>query len=133
MAIIKSLSIYLLAITGVLLCSFDGKKGKECKDLNATQYNDLVKDEQLVLVDFYAPWCNPCRQMSPHIEKIAQMYKGKVKVVRINLDENKFISQLLNIKYLPTVYLYKDQKAVWNFTGYLERYPLQVYISKHLD
>jgi thioredoxin 1 len=131
MAIIRSLRIYLLAITILFLCSFSGKNATEYKSLTAEQYNDLVNDDQLVLVDFYAPWCNPCRLMSPHIEKIAQMYKGKVKVVRINVDENKVMSQLLNIKYLPTVYLYKDRKAVWNYTGYMDRYPLSVYIKKH--
>lgn len=134
MAITKSTRIYLLAITILLLCSFDGKEADEYKNLDAVEYNALVKEKnQLVLVDFYAPWCKSCRLMTPHIDKIAQMYKGKVKVVRINVDENKAMSQLLNIKYLPTVYLYKDQKAVWNFTGYLERYPLTVYINKHLD
>ena len=57
----------------------------------------------------------------------------KVKVIRINVDENKAMSQLLNIKYLPTVYLYKNKRAVWNFTGYLDRYPLQVYVSRHFE
>lgn len=133
MAIIRSTRIYLLAIT-IVLCSFSGKKTAEYKDLNLDQYNALVNDkEQLVLVDFYAPWCRSCLLMSPHIDKVAQMYKGKVKVIRINVDENKTMSQVLNIKYLPTVYLYKNKQAVWNYVGYIDRYPLTVYINKHLE
>lgn len=133
MAIIKSSRIYLLAIT-IILCSFSGKKSSGYKNLDINQYNALVNDkEQLVLVDFYAPWCKSCIQMSPHIDKIAQMYQGKVKVVRINVDENKTMSQVLNIKYLPTVYLYKNKQAVWNYVGYIDRYPLTVYINRHLD
>ena len=133
MAIFKSIRIYLLAITIVFLCSFSGKEVPEYRNLNAAKYNSLVNDEQLVLVDFYAPWCKSCLLMSPHINKIAQMYKGKVKVIRINVDENKAMSQLLNIKYLPTVYLYKKKQAVWNYTGYMDRYPLTVYINRHLE
>ena len=135
MAILKSTRIYLLAITTFfLLCSFSGAEVAEYKNLDAVKYNEIVDDnEQLVLVDFWAPWCKPCRLMQPNIEKIAQMYKGKVKVIRINVDENKAMSQLLNIKYLPTVYLYKNKRAVWNFTGYLDRYPLQVYVSRHFE
>jgi thioredoxin len=133
MAIIKSSRIYLLAIT-IILCSLSGKKSSGYKNLDINQYNALVNDkEQLVLVDFYAPWCKSCIQMSPHIDKIAQMYQGRVKVVRINVDENKTMSQVLNIKYLPTVYLYKNKQAVWNFVGYIDRYPLTVYINRHLD
>ncbi len=134
MAIFKSSRIYLVAVTILFLCSFSGKDVPEYKNLDLKKYNALVNDkQQLVLVDFYAPWCKPCLLMSPHIDKIAQMYKGRVKVVRINVDENKAMSELLNIKYLPTVFLYKNKQAVWNYTGYLDRYPLTVYINKHLD
>jgi thioredoxin 1 len=134
MAIIKLPRVYLLALTMILLCSFSGKENAEYKNLDARQYNKLVDDrEQLVLVEFSAPWCRSCRLMAPHVDKIGQMYRGKVKIVRINVDENRQMSQVLNIKYLPTVYLYKNNQAVWSFTGYLDRYPLQVYVSRHLE
>lgn len=132
MAIIRSSRIYLLAITILFLCSFSGKENTEYKKLSVDQYNELVKDDKLVLVDFYAPWCRPCNLMSPHIDKVAEMYKGKIKVVRINVDENKTMSTVLNVKYLPTIYFYKNQKAVWNNVGYLDQYALRVYLNRYL-
>lgn len=133
MAITRSSRIYLLAIT-ILLCSFSGKNSGEYKNLDLNQYNALVNDkEQLVLVSFSAPWCKSCILMSPHIDKVAQMYQGRVKVIRINVDENRKMSEILNVKYLPTVFLYKNKQAVWNNVGYMDRYPLTVYINKHLD
>ena len=70
--------------------------------------------------------------MSPHIDKVAEMYKGRIKVIRINVDENKTMSTVLNIKYLPTIYFYKDRKAVWNNVGYLDQYALRVYLNRFL-
>lgn len=117
----------------LLLCSFGGKKGAELKNLTAEQYNNLVDNEELVLIDFYSPGCQYCKQLSPNIDKIEEVYKGKLKVIRINVAENKFVSDMMNIKSIPTVYLYKNNKAVWNFTGYIEKYPLSVYVRRHLN
>ncbi|MFI5422123.1 MAG: thioredoxin [Nitrososphaerales archaeon] len=65
-----------------------------------------------VMVDFWAPWCGPCRMVSPVIEKLAQKYAGKVKVVKVNVDDNQQLAMKYNIMSIPTIMLFKDGKNV---------------------
>jgi putative thioredoxin len=103
---------------------------------NAAQKNagdaDLIKDSSLktfaqdvihasmqtpVLVDFWAPWCGPCKQLTPILEKVVRGAKGKVRLVKVNVDENPEIAQQLRIKNLPTVYAFLGGQPVTGFTG----------------
>jgi putative thioredoxin len=103
---------------------------------NAAQKNagdaDLIKDSSLktfaqdvihasmqtpVLVDFWAPWCGPCKQLTPILEKVVRGAKGKVRLVKVNVDENPEIAQQLRIKTLPTVYAFLGGQPVTGFTG----------------
>jgi thioredoxin 1 len=65
-----------------------------------------------VMVDFWAPWCGPCRMVSPVIEKLADKYSGKVKVVKVNVDDNQELAMKFNIMSIPTIMLFKDGKAL---------------------
>ena len=93
---------------------------------------DLIKDSGLktfaqdvihasmqtpVLVDFWAPWCGPCKQLTPILEKVVRGAKGKVRLVKVNVDENPEIAQQLRIKTLPTVYAFLGGQPVTGFTG----------------
>ncbi len=71
----------------------------------------------LVLVDFWAPWCGPCKQLTPMLEKVVRSYGGKVKLVKINTDENAAIAGQLRIQSLPTVYAFKDGRPLDGFMG----------------
>jgi putative thioredoxin len=71
----------------------------------------------LVLVDFWAPWCGPCKQLTPVLEKVVRSYAGKVRLVKINTDEHPAIAGQLRIQSLPTVYAFKDGRPLDGFTG----------------
>ncbi|MHB1868693.1 MAG: thioredoxin [Nitrososphaerales archaeon] len=63
-----------------------------------------------VVVDFWAPWCGPCRMVSPVIEKLAEKYSGKLKVVKVNVDDNQALAMKFNIMSIPTVMIFKEGK-----------------------
>ncbi|MCL4519114.1 MAG: thioredoxin [Thaumarchaeota archaeon] len=65
-----------------------------------------------VIVDFWAPWCGPCRMVSPVIERLAEKYDGKLKVVKVNVDENQNLAMRYNIMSIPTVMLFREGKAL---------------------
>jgi putative thioredoxin len=71
----------------------------------------------LVLVDFWAPWCGPCKQLTPMLEKVVRSYKGRVRLVKINTDENAGIAGQLRIQSLPTVYAFRDGRPLDGFMG----------------
>ena len=70
-----------------------------------------------ILVDFWAPWCGPCRALAPTLELIADSYKDKVKVLKMNVDDNHDTASKYNIMGIPTLILYKDGKMVATKTG----------------
>lgn len=85
------------------------------------QYNALLVSDRLVLVDFYAEWCAPCKKMKPYLEEIAQELKQKVQVVRIDADEHPELCTLLGIDGLPVLHLYDKGNLKWSYKGYLEK------------
>lgn len=94
-------------------------------------YSKLITDERLVLVDFGAKWCGPCRKMDPTIKKLSLDKELDIKVVKIDVDQNEQLSQELNIEALPTLHLYKNQKLVWQQEGYMTEEQIRAALSKH--
>ena len=88
---------------------------------------EVLESEGLVLVDFWAPWCMPCRMLAPTIEEIANEMEGKVKVCKMNVDENVQYPQQYGIMSIPTVMLFKDGQAVETMIGLQ---PKEAYLSK---
>ncbi|MFZ4457052.1 MAG: thioredoxin domain-containing protein [Bacteroidales bacterium] len=86
--------------------------------MSRSQYNALLKSDKMVLIDFYAEWCAPCRKMKPDLEAIAVEMKDKVNVIRLNADEHKALAKELNVDALPVLLLYKNQKLFWTKKGY---------------
>ena len=85
--------------------------------LTLKEYKKLIKNYPIVLVDFYAEWCGPCKEMEPTIHQIAQTHKENVKVLKINTDENSTLTRQLGITSIPTLYIYKNGKQTWSKTG----------------
>ena len=78
-----------------------------------------------VVVDFYADWCGPCKMMSPVIDELAAEYEGKVKIGKINTDENRAIASKYNVMSIPTIILIKDGQVVDTVVGALPKTALQ--------
>lgn len=91
--------------------------GKPLSGITKKDYLSMVKSHDLVLVDFYADWCGPCKEMAPSIEKIAKTYKDRVKVLKINVDENSSLVKQLGISGIPKLYIYKNGKESWSKSG----------------
>ncbi|MDJ0519829.1 MAG: thioredoxin, partial [Trichodesmium sp. MO_231.B1] len=78
-----------------------------------SSFNQQVLESELpVLVDFWAPWCGPCRMVTPVVEEIAEQYKGKVTVVKLNTDENPNVASQYGIRSIPTLMIFKGGQRV---------------------
>jgi thioredoxin 1 len=99
------------------------------KGMGHQQFDSLLVSDKLVLVDFYAPWCAPCKKMEPYLVELGKEMKDKVIIIRINADENQSIFKDLKLETLPTLLLYKDKKLIWSHTGYIDKEE----VSKQLD
>lgn len=98
----------------------ENKGENKAESMTLKQYQQLLVSDKLVLVDFYAPWCAPCRKMEPYLNKIAEDSKDKVVVIRIDVDANSQLSNELNVAEIPVLHLYKNEKLVWNQNGFIE-------------
>ena len=90
------------------------------KDINEQNFEEEVlkkSEDLLVLVDFWAPWCGPCKQLTPLLEKVVNNSNGKVKLAKINIDENQQIAGQLRIQSIPAVFAFKNGQPVNAFQG----------------
>ena len=99
--------------------------------MDLRQYEALLRSDKLVLVDFYADWCAPCKKMKPYLEKIAIDMADTVTLVRIDADANPVLCKTLDVVGLPVLKLYKNKELVWENKGYIGEAPVRERIKKH--
>jgi thioredoxin 1 len=107
----------------------EGGDANKLANMNMDDYNKHILTDKLVLVDFNAPWCGPCKLMSPILDEIAKEQNNTLDLLKINSDDNEELSQTLQIANLPTLILYKKGKEVWKHEGYLDKIALMVAIE----
>jgi thioredoxin 1 len=119
--------------------SSNDNKGKDFQVMSATaQVTDSSFDQEVlqsevpVLVDFWAPWCGPCRMVAPVVDEIAEQYEGKVKVVKLNTDENPGVASRFGIRSIPTLMIFKGGQRVDMVVGAVPKTTLSNTLDKHL-
>jgi len=98
----------------------------------ATWENEVVNSSGLILVDFWAVWCGPCRIIAPTVEELAKEYSGKVKVMKLNTDENPDIASRYKIMGIPTIMFFKDGQKIDQIVGAVPKARLVTMIQKAL-
>ena len=95
----------------------------------ATFQQQVLASSKPVLVDFWAPWCGPCRMLAPTISEIADEYKGRVLVGKVNVDDEAALAQKYGIEGIPAVLIFKDGKPVQNLVGLREKKEYQAALN----
>ncbi|MBJ7296363.1 MAG: thioredoxin [Dolichospermum sp.] len=99
---------------------------------DSTFEQEVLKSEVPVLVDFWAPWCGPCRMVAPVVEEIAEQYEGQIKVVKVNTDENPQIASQYGIRSIPTLMIFKGGDKVDMVVGAVPKTTLANTLEKYL-
>lgn len=121
---------------GLMAWEADGmevvKVKKSSEGMSIEAYDKINQENKVVLVDFNAPWCGPCRMMKPIVEELKKEYEGKVKVIEINVDEAEALSKKLGIRSIPYFVINKNGQQAWQKLGAMPKEELKTAIEESL-
>jgi thioredoxin 1 len=100
---------------------------------DATFDKDVLQSDQPILVDFWAPWCGPCVALGPVVDEVATQYAGKLKVAKLDVDQNTATSMRYGIRSIPALLLFKGGKLVDQIVGFVPKETIEKSLSRHVD
>jgi len=101
--------------------------------LTDSNFKNELSKYHILLIDFWAPWCGPCRMISPIIEQLAKEYTGRVVFAKVNIDENRVITQSFGIQSIPTMIIFKNGKAVDIIVGAIPKAQLETRLHQQVS
>ena len=96
------------------------------------KFKDAIKSDKPTLVDFYATWCGPCQQLSPIVNSVKKELTGQMKVIKVDVDKNRSVSNKFKIKSLPTLAIFQNGKIIWRESGMKTKTELLNIAKKHI-
>ena len=105
---------------------------KAVQQLTDSDFESTVNGGKPVFVDFWAPWCGPCRIVGPIVEELAPTYEGKAVIAKMNVDDNPMVAQRFGVTSIPTLMMFKDGKLVDRMVGAAPKNALQSFIDRNL-
>jgi thioredoxin 1 len=96
-------------------------------------FQDLIKSEKPVLVDFYADWCGPCKAMNPIIKEVAKAVEGKARVIKVDIDKSVQAAQVYNVHAVPTFIVFKKGNILWRHSGMIDKKSLMNILNQNVQ
>lgn len=100
--------------------------------INSTDFPALVQDDKLLVVDFFATWCGPCKKLSPTLDEVSEEFGDRVNIVKVDVDESEDLAMTYGIRSVPTVLFFKNGQQVDKFVGALPKSEIVSKIEKQL-
>lgn len=97
------------------------------------KFNEIINQEQLVLVDFFADWCGPCKTLAPILHDVKAVLQDDVKIIKINVDQHQDLAAEFMVRGVPTMLLFKKGQMLWRQSGVLSKNDLVKIIREHLN
>lgn len=102
------------------------------KHITDATFNEEIKGDKPVIVDFWAPWCGPCKMIAPVLEAVDSELEGKVKIAKLNVDENGMTAEKYGVFSIPTILMFKDGKLVDKMVGFRPKDAVKSWINSNM-